>query len=67
MKTDNSKKLMVHTLLLSRLTLVIGTLLMIFKIYADSEPGAIPLLMIVVGAGWYFVSRFQLRSQGRVE
>ena len=31
------------------------------KIYADGEPGAIPLLLIVLGAGWYFVARVRAR------
>jgi hypothetical protein len=38
---------------------VIGVLLMIFKIAVDSEPGAIPLLLIVVGVGWYTLKLFR--------
>lgn len=49
MKPDNSKKLRMQTLL-SILTMVVGILLLAMKIYVDSEPGAIPLLLIVVGA-----------------
>jgi hypothetical protein len=69
MSTDNtiqdaSKKLKVHTLL-SVLTIVTGVVLMIFKIYADSEPGAIPLLLIVLGIGWYLVTRARIRSHHR--
>ena len=37
--------------LLSALTVVIGFVLMIGKIYADSEPGAIPLLLVALGTG----------------
>lgn len=62
MKTDNSKKLKMQTLL-SVLTIVVGFVLMVLKMYADSEPGAIPLLLIVVGAGWYFITQSQIRSQ----
>lgn len=25
--------------------------------YIESEPGAIPLALIVIGAGWYFIDR----------
>ena len=35
----------------------IGCLLMAGKIHADSEPGAIPLLLVVLGIGWYVVAR----------
>ena len=49
--------------ILSLLTLAIGLVLMVGKIYADSEPGAIPLLLVVVGIGWYFISRVRTRSQ----
>ena len=43
--------------MLSALTVVIGFVLMSGKIYADSEPGAIPMLLVVLGAGWYLVAR----------
>ena len=48
--------------ILSILTIAIGLVLMIGKIYADSEPGAIPLLLLVVGMGWYFITRFRTQS-----
>lgn len=47
---------------LSILTLAIGLVLMVGKIYADSEPGAIPLLLVVVGLGWYFITRVRTQS-----
>ena len=43
--------------MLSALTIVIGFVLMSGKIYADSEPGAIPILLVVLGTGWYLVAR----------
>lgn len=43
--------------LISVLTVVIGLVLMIGKIIADSEPGAVPLLLVVGGAGCYFVGQ----------
>jgi hypothetical protein len=48
---------------LSILLIVIGCLLMAGKIHADSEPGAIPLLMVAVGIAWQLVVR--LRPRGR--
>ncbi|HEU4852076.1 MAG TPA: hypothetical protein VFT37_07975 [Telluria sp.] len=52
-----------HTLkLMSLIAIVIGFALMAFKIYADSEPGAIPLALIVLGLGSYFFARSRIRS-----
>jgi len=62
MKTDNSKKLKIKELI-SVLTIVIGILLMLMKIYEDSEPGAIPLLLILLGAGGYLITRGHIRKQ----
>jgi lipoprotein signal peptidase len=62
MKTDNSKKLKIKELI-SVLTIVIGILSMLMKIYEDSEPGAIPLLLILLGAGGYLITRGQIRKQ----
>ncbi len=46
---------------LAIITIAIGLVLVAGKIYADSEPGLIPLLLVVVGTGWYLVAR--ARSQ----
>lgn len=43
--------------IISIIIFVIGAMLMIYMIIVESEPGAIPLLLIVVGTGWYFISR----------
>lgn len=40
-------------------TMLIGAILMIFKIYADSEPGLIPLVLVVVGALWFFILKWK--------
>ncbi len=50
---------------LSALTVVIGLVLMSGKVYADSEPGAIPILLVVLGTGWYFLARARTRSHRR--
>ncbi len=59
---DAVRKTRMHTRL-SALTIMIGFVLMIRQMYADSEPGAIPLLLIIVGIGWYVVTRVRSRSQ----
>lgn len=56
MKTDTTKIPMQK--ILSLLILVVGLALMIMKIYADSEPGAIPLALVLVGAIWYSFARW---------
>ncbi|WP_234572394.1 hypothetical protein [Rhodohalobacter sp. 614A] len=62
MKTNNSTKLRIQ-ILLSILIIVLGIALMLIKIVTDSEPGAIPLLLIVLGTAWYFVTRNQMRTE----
>jgi hypothetical protein len=47
---------------ISIIIIAIGLALMVMKIYADSEPGAIPLLLVVLGVGWYVITRFRTRS-----
>ena len=51
--------------MLSALTVAVGFVLMAGKIYADSEPGAIPLLLVVLGAGWHLIARAQARPRRR--
>ena len=48
---------------LSALTIVVGLVLMIFMIYTESEPGAIPLLLVGLGIGWHVIARVRARSQ----
>lgn len=62
MKPDNIKKLRVHKLISILITFA-GIALMIFMIIVENEPGAIPLLLIVAGAGWYFITRSKIHSQ----
>lgn len=47
----------------SLVVVVLGLALMVAKIAADSEPGAIPLLLVVLGVGWWAVARRRGRSQ----
>jgi lipoprotein signal peptidase len=61
MKTENSKKLKMQRLL-SVLTIGVGVVLLIYMILVENQPGAIPLLLIVFGAGWYFITRHRNRA-----
>ena len=42
---------------LSLFLIVIGLALMIMMIVVEDELGAIPLLLITIGAGWFFLAR----------
>ncbi len=59
---DTMTKLKMHKLL-SALTIAIGVAVMLAKMYADSEPGAIPILLVVSGIGWYFITRARILSR----
>lgn len=41
----------------------IGVVLMVFMVIVEDEPGALPLLLIVIGTGWYFITRSRMKSQ----
>jgi len=67
MKNDNTienagSNQKVHALL-SALTVFIGVALLIYMVTVENEPGAIPLLLIVVGSGWYLITRNRFRSR----
>ncbi|MBT3254656.1 MAG: hypothetical protein HN995_12130 [Candidatus Marinimicrobia bacterium] len=44
---------------------VLGISLMIYMIIFEDEPGGIPILMILFGAGWYLVSRIRSKSNNK--
>ncbi|WP_440999460.1 hypothetical protein [Fodinibius sp. SL11] len=62
MKKNKVDKIRLYSLL-SVLTIIIGIALLVFMTIVESEPGAIPLLLIVTGAGWYFITRYRLGSK----
>jgi hypothetical protein len=47
--------------ILSVLLILGGITLMIHMITVDSEPGAIPLLLVMLGTGWFFITLFRTR------
>jgi len=62
MNTDNKLPSTMHTIF-PIILLVIGLFLLVFKIYADSEPGALPLFLLLVGTVWLIVTRFKRKIQ----
>jgi len=44
---------------MSAVVIMVGFVLMAGKIYADSEPGGIPILLVVFGFGWHVVTRIR--------
>lgn len=56
------KKLKMHRII-SILITVIGITLMMYMVIVEDEPGAIPLLLIVTGSGWYLITRSKMRSK----
>ena len=44
--------------ILSTLVVAAGLLLMAIKIHADSEPGAVPLALVLLGLAWHVVARW---------
>ena len=51
--------------LISLLISAIGLLLMMAKIYADGEPGAIPILLTFLGLGGSFLARRRRQLQDK--
>ena len=43
--------------------LVVGIVLMTYMITVESEPGALPLLLVIAGIAAYFICRYRLRKQ----
>jgi hypothetical protein len=48
---------------LSACVIAIGVVLMAVKIHADSEPGAVPLLLVVLGTAWHVAVGWRGRSR----
>lgn len=48
---------------LSALTVAVGVLLLVYMVTVEGEPGALPLLLILLGSGWYFTTRARFWAQ----
>lgn len=48
---------------ISVLIICFGIFLAIIKAFIDGEPGALPLIMIAIGAVWYYINRKQRKNR----
>jgi hypothetical protein len=55
------ENLAVHRIV-AAIVFAIGLALMAYKIYADSEPGLIPIMLVATSTAWYFITRIVARS-----
>ena len=58
---DTMKKLKRHSIL-SAIIVAIGVVVMIVVGYTLDEPNLISPVLIVIGAGWFVITRFRIRS-----
>lgn len=49
----------------SILTIGLGTILLIYMITEEGEPGALPLFLIAIGTIWFFINRYQIKKHYR--
>lgn len=59
---DGERNRKAHAVL-AALTVALGVVLLAYMVVVESEPGAIPLLLIVLGSAWYVVTRRRARSR----
>jgi c-di-AMP phosphodiesterase-like protein len=51
--------------ILSLALMLIGTILLVFMITVEDEPGALPLFLLLVGTVWFFINRYQIKKHLR--
>ena len=61
MKTEQDNKLKQQKII-SMIITFLGIILLIYMITVEDEPGAIPLLMIVGGTVWFFITKSRIKS-----
>ncbi len=57
-----SRKLVVHTAL-SLLVTAIGVAGVLYMIFVEDDPAAVPLALIALGIGWFIIARVRLRPR----
>jgi hypothetical protein len=60
MTSERTQKLKLQKIL-SLIIIMLGIALLTYMVIVEDEPGAIPLLMIVTGTGWYFLTRSRIK------
>lgn len=53
--------------ILSGIMILLGTTLMIYMIKVEDEPGALPLLLIILGTAWFFINQYRLKKDSNKE
>jgi fatty acid desaturase len=53
-----------HTLM-SIVIMIIGFALMVYMIVVESEPGALPLLLVLIGMSWFFITLYRSKHSTR--
>lgn len=59
---STARVLEIHKLM-AGLVFVAGLMLMAGKIHFDGEPGLIPMVLVLLGAGWFLIARARIRSR----
>jgi hypothetical protein len=61
MTSERTQKLKLQKIF-SIVIILMGIALLSYMVAVEDEPGAIPLLMILTGTGWYFITRSRIKS-----
>ncbi|PKD43857.1 hypothetical protein [Rhodohalobacter barkolensis] len=64
MTSERTQKLKLQKIF-SIVIIMLGIALLTYMVVVEYEPGAIPLLMIVAGTGWYLITRSRIKSLHR--
>jgi len=62
MKSKIKQRLKIKSIL-SSLMILSGTVLLIYMIRVEDEPGALPLLLIILGTAWFFIIQNRIKNQ----
>lgn len=62
MKKAISQNLKIYRIL-SLFILIVGSILLIYMIKVEGEPGALPLLLVFIGIGWLIKNEVQIKKQ----
>lgn len=55
------------SIMLPVLTALLGIALVIYMILAEGEPGALPLILIIIGLIWFIINRYQIKKSSPIK
>ena len=61
MKKESNRKLLLYRTF-SILTILLGLILMLYMIVVEDEPGALPLLLIIIGTAWFSIIQIRTKN-----